>query len=370
MSANRILARAGSLLIMASGAVASLLPISLLAISARSYDLHDQALVAFSLVAATYVGQIVGAVTVEARLSSSKQTVFVPVAVTVLGLFGSVVTAFGSLDATVLSLGLFMLLPALIVGRTVSAAEARVKREAITGALIAVSLVCAFGLASTPSELWSVPIAAASLSAVLLRGARERSQIRVSVQTRVWVLADTVVTGGTQPIVTAILSVVVGPLATVQFRSVSSVVSAVEPAISFARSRLLRGAHLPDYVTSILVVGAISALLVALDEFNVLAAIMGSAWRGVELPLLLLALLGRICSLLSTPNFAALRRSSRVREVFAVRVVSTIVYTSTSILALFGYGVTGVFVAFLASELFNALLFFLVRKKLHIKLTD
>ena len=173
-----------------------------------------------------------------------------------------------------------------------------------------------------------------------------------------WVTAETAVVGAVQPAVTSVVLVMVGPVASVTFRVISTVAGALEPILAYGRYRLLAHGHRGEILSFVAVftVGAVAVLAAALGGFGSL--VFGPAWAQVGVVALLLAFVWKCVMLVSTVPFAALRKEGRTVLVFWIRGASTVIYLLISIGLLVAWQSTVViFLAFVIAEAITAVIY-------------
>jgi hypothetical protein len=173
-----------------------------------------------------------------------------------------------------------------------------------------------------------------------------------------WVAAETGVVGAVQPAITSLLLVIIGPVASVTFRVISTVAGALEPILAYGRYRLLAHGHRGELAAfaAVFVAGMVAVLAAALGGLGSL--IFGPAWDGVGVTALLLAGLWKAVMLVSTVPFAALRKAGRTVLVFWIRGGSTLIYLMISVGFLMVWqSTTAIFLAFVLAELITALLY-------------
>jgi hypothetical protein len=266
----------------------------------------------------------------------------------------------------VVSFALPFWLAALEVGRAVCVIEGKSTREAIATLSLILGVSLGFALSISDADHGFRWLSLGVAGAVISRGWARRYVVDSAAPgPRAWIMADTLVTGSTQPLVTGFLFAVMGPQAAVIFKLLSTVSGALAPAINFVRLRLLKRHSSSDLLLAGGATLAVLWLLGALDVLGIFSTAFGTAWEGVSVAALWVACAWRVSSLLSTPPFATLRRLGRVRLLFGLRVISTIVYTGLAVGAAVSQEVMCIFLGMMVAEMLSALLYAVVARRIH-----
>ena len=353
---------------VAAGLALNVYPAIFIAIYARIAPIETQGVLALSLVVGVYVAQLFNAFIVEGRLATPGATgePIMPWWVVAAAVVGGALLVFGPAVAAsaVLMASAIGVMTGLLMARSIGVVSGEWRSEGLAAATLIVASVIALWMADQDNPHSVRVLAVGALLAVLVRYRPRKSLLHSGfppdVRRSGWVTAETAVVGAVQPAITSLVLVMVGPLAAVTFRVISTVAGALEPILAYGRYRLLAHGHrgeLRSFV-AVFVVGMVVVLVAAFGGLGSL--VFGPAWREVGVAALLLACLWKACMLVSTVPFAALRKAGRTVLVFWIRGASTVVYLVISV----GFLVVvqtpaAIFAAFVVAEMITAVLYHL-----------
>jgi hypothetical protein len=346
-----------------AGLALNVFPAMFIAIYARIAPIDAQGFLALSLVVGVYVAQLFNAFIVEGRLATpdADREVGLPLWVVLFTVAAGALLVIGPAVAPspVLVASCVGVMTGLLMSRSIGVVSGDWKREGLGAATLIVASVIALWM-SVQHNPHCVRVLA--VGAVLAVGVRYRPGKTMpnmgfppDVRRSSWVTAETAVVGAVQPAITSLLLVMVGPLAAVTFRVISTVAGAVEPILAYGRYRLLAHGHRGELAAFVAVfaVGTAAVLVAAFGGLGSL--IFGPAWGDVGVAALLLAALWKAFMLLSTVPFAALRKAGKTVLVFWIRGGSTVVYLVISVAFLLVWkNPTAIFLGFVVSEMITA----------------
>ncbi len=349
-----------------AGLALNVFPAMFIAIYARIAPIDTQGFLALSLVVGVYVAQLFNAFFVEGRLATPEAhgelglpawVVAFTVAAGALLVIGPAVAPSAVLMAS--SVGV---MTGLLMSRSIGVVSGDWKREGFGAATLIVASVVALWMAAQHNPHCVRVLAVGAVLAVVARYRPRKAMPRMGfppdVRRSSWVTAETAVVGAVQPAITSLLLVMVGPVASVTFRVISTVAGAVEPILAYGRYRLLAHGHRGELAPflAVFAAGLAAVLIAALGGLGSL--VFGPAWRDVGVVALLLAALWKAVMLLSTVPFAALRKAGRTVLVFWIRGGSTVVYLVVSVGFLVVWQTTAaIFLAFVLSEVITAVVY-------------
>jgi hypothetical protein len=349
-----------------AGLALNVFPAIFIAIYARIAPIETQGFLALSLAVGVYVAQLFNAFIVEGRLATpdAEGELTLPFWVVLFTVGSGALLMIGPAVASsvVLMASSIGVMTGLLMSRSIGVVSSDWRREGSgAAALIAASLV-ALWMADQHNPHAVRVLAIGAILAVVARYQPRKALLHIGfppdVRRSSWVTAETAVVGAVQPAITSVILVMVGPLASVTFRVISTVAGALEPILAYGRYRLLAHGHRGELKTFVAVfVAALAAVLVgALGGLGSL--VFGPAWRNVGVAALLLAFLWKGFTLLSTVPFAALRKAGKTVLVFWIRGVSTVTYLAISVGFLVGWkSPAAIFLAFVVSEMITAFLY-------------
>lgn len=355
-----------------AGLALNAFPAIFLAVYARIAPIEAQGFLALSLAIGVYVAQLLNAFIVEGLLATPgvDHRLTLPTWTALVSAGSAAVLIAGPAVAhpAVLMISSVGLMSGLLMTRSIGMVRGDWQREALAAIVLIAAGTGALVLAIQHNEHCVRVLAAGALLATLVRyqprGARGFSGMPPDVRRSGWVTAETAVVGAVQPAITSIVLVTMGPAASVGFRVISTVANALEPIIAYGRFRLLAHGHHGEVmiVVGIFVAGLAGVLAAAFGGLGSL--VFGPAWANVGAVALVLACVWKGLMLTSTVPFAALRRAGETTIVFWVRAASTVVYLAMGVGFLLGWhSNTAIFLAFVLSETFTAVLYHLVARR-------
>lgn len=347
-----------------AGLALNVFPAMFIAIYARIAPLDTQGFLALALVVGVYVAQLFNAFIVEGRLATpgAEGELGLPLWVALFAAGSGALLILGPAVApsAVLMISSIGIMTGLLMSRSIGVVNGEWKREGLAAGVLIVASLVALVLSVARNPHCVRVLAIGAVLAVLVRYRPRRTLPRLGfppdVRRSSWVTAETAVVGAVQPAITSLLLVMVGPLASVTFRVISTVAGAMEPILAFGRYRLLAHGHRGELKTfvAVFVVGLVAVLVVAFS--GIASLIFGPAWSDVGVAAILLACLWKAVMLLSTVPFAALRKAGKTVLVFWIRGASTIVYLVVSVGFILVWQTTAaIFLAFVVAELITAI---------------
>jgi hypothetical protein len=349
-----------------AGLALNVFPAMFIAIYARIAPIDTQGFLALSLVVGVYVAQLFNAFIVEGRLATPEADgeLGLPAWVVLFTVAAGAPLVFGPAVApsAVLMASSVGVMTGLLMSRSIGVVSGDWKREGFGAATLIVASVIALWMATAHNPHCVRVLAIGAVLAVVARYQPRKTMPDMGFPTDVrrssWVTAETAVVGAVQPAMTSLLLVMVGPVASVTFRVISTVAGAVEPILAYGRYRLLAHGHRGELAAFLAVFAAGMATVLVAAFGGLGSLIFGPAWRGVGVAALLLAALWKAVMLLSTVPFAALRKAGRTVLVFWIRGGSTAVYLAISVGFLVWWrNTTAIFLAFVVSEMITALVY-------------
>ena len=350
------------------------MPPAVLSISANTFAVHEQGIVAVAVTTATFLSQLNFGALVESRLSSLRTGRFVaiPMWLTLLGLIAAAAMIAFSSVPLVICLTLPFLFGALEVGRGVSIAEGYPLREVASA--IALGLGAATGvIAALAHQPWGlVAMGTGIAAAILIRAIKApRRAPAPDAAIRGWVLADVGLTGITYPVLNAVILALLGPAASIIFAAVSTVSGLLAIPLNFLRVRLLKEHSVLDIVVTSCALALAGAVIAIAEVTGLLGLAFGSTWTvAVSALPLVLACLWRIATLFSAIPFAALRRAGRAKFVMILRGASALLTFALAVPSTAFGQIWIVFAALLVGELVLALNCEIARRRLGIAHTE
>ncbi|CAN5166683.1 hypothetical protein BH11ACT5_BH11ACT5_15020 [soil metagenome] len=343
-----------SALNLASGVSLSIVPPAVLSISANTFAVPSQGIIAVAVMAATFFGQVMFGFLVESRLATpgTERFVAVPRLLTIVGLVAAVGLALFSQVPLVVAVTLPFLFAALETGRGVSVAERYSTREAWSAVALGLGAGLGVILALVGQQWGLIPLAAGIAAAILVRAVRAPwSSPRPDPAIRAWVVADVTLTGVSYPLLNALILALLGPAAATVFAAVSTVSGLLAVPLNFLRVRLLKEHSLLDtVVTGAALLAATGAIAIG-EATGLFGLAFGVSWTlaATALPLTI-ACLWRFASLFSAIPFTALRRAGRARLVTILRGAAAAFTFGIAIPATFTQQIWMVFGALLIGE--------------------
>ncbi len=350
------------MVMIGAGGLLALAPVTFQAVGARVLPLETQGILSVALGIGAYLGQMMGAWVVEARLAAGISGC-IPYPRMLLGSSVAAAVLLVAVPTSTVAhvLGLPLLIAGMNVGRLVSVADQRLGREVVASLALVTGVVITALLSFR--GVWSfraITIGCALAGVVRFVHCRADG---APFRKRAWVLGETALTGFTQPALNAVLLALAGPQVAVIFRAVSTVSGALEPVLAYTRVRLLvQASHLQVW-TGAAALGAVLAMLSVLEVNGAFRAYLGAAWAGVGLTVLVAACCWRASTLITTVPFATLRRQGRTTSVFWLRAASSVwSFLVAAPVALTGNPVL-IFAALLAAEVTSSLAYFVYLRR-------
>jgi hypothetical protein len=349
-----------------AGLALNVFPAIFIAIYARIAPIETQGFLALALAVGVYVAQLFNAFVVEGRLATPNAvgSLGLPAWVVVIALAAAGLLAVGPAVASspVLMASSIGIMTGLLMSRSIGVVTGEWKREGIGAAALIASSVVALVLSAQQNPHCVRVLALGAFLAVVVRYHPRRSMPHMGfppdVRRSSWVTGETAVVGAVQPAITSALLIMVGPVASVTFRVITTVAGAVEPILAYGRYRLLAHGHRGE-LKAFVAVFAIGMAVVLLAAFGGLGSLVfGPAWDAVGAVAMLLGCLWKVVTLASTVPFAALRKAGDTVLVFWIRAASTIVYLAVSVGFLLVWDdISAIFLAFVVSESITAVVY-------------
>lgn len=353
-----------SALTLLGGAALAATPTAVLAVSSHTFSIRDQALIVVAVAVATFAGQLISALTVEAELAAGipGHLLGSPRWLTILAVLAAFVLAVAPQSVLVACVTLPFLFAALEVGRVASVASKRDRVELQASALFTVFLAVAVVLAIA-GQSWAFSIIAIGAAAVIVWRALPtwRTQApHAAIHTRGWLGVDAIAAGITFPVVTTMLLAVAGAEVTAVFGMVASVSAIAALPGSYLKMRLLGEHSRQEIWLAIAAAIAATAALAFAQWFGLINIVFGQSWvDGVTIAVLLIACGWRLASLCTVVPFASLRRHGRVRRMVPVRFLAAAL--TIGLIAVFApFGALVAFVVLTIAELATAAGYWLV----------
>lgn len=324
-----------SLVMVASGGVTAIVPAAFQAVAARLFMLEEQAHIALILSIGSFCAGVVAAALLEPRMADSRlaDKTYIPVWATALGLVGALGMMIFPSSVMVLAIGLPCAMVALQIGRMHAAFTAGWKMEALT----AVTLVLGGGAAVILSEHkspWAVSVLGVAMAvAILVRAMKTPGKAagRPRFAPTAWITVETAMVALVPLGIVATVYLLQREEEAVALKATITVLGVLQPILGYMRTRLL-GAHSRNLTIGMSALSVLAiALILVLEVLGVFHTLFGAAWNVVTLGALSLACLWKLVSIPSTLPFTYLRRAGLVRQVFWIRVVSSLLYLAVSV---------------------------------------
>lgn len=350
------------ILMIGTGALAALTPLTVMAASARLFTIEQQSAIAIAAGTGAFLAAIVGAAVVESRLADPRleDKTYVPLWATGFGVIGGALLATGGVSYWNVCIGLPLFMVSLQLGRLHAVSADAWKREIPAALLLGAGLAAGVLLLPHSQQFTFVPMGIGVAAAVIARGwgARRAVYDRPAVGTVAWVTTETAVVAAVPYVTNLAVLAFLGPAETVAFRLVLSSLGILQPILGYLRIRLLNRQSPGLLVFCYAASTAALAALIILDVVGILHAMYGSAWDVVGFGALTLACLWKLLTIPETAPFAALRRRGSVTLVFVARAVAaSITIIATFLAAALSASLEAVFVAFCISQVVTVLLY-------------
>lgn len=353
---------ARSLGLMASGGIAAAVPLFLLVLASNLLTVDGASLVAIALAIVGYLSQLIGATEVESRIPTAFD--FRPPRWNTY--FAAISLTAGPVSAIQPIAGFILLLPALSLlepTRMISLAFQHTAKEVCVMTVLVAGAAAAW---LSPNVFWATTILSIALvCAILIRaGIVRRSQPPQRRPGWRWILAETTMTGATQPLLTVAVYQLISPGATVSYRILNSVANILSPALGFLRLRLLADSRAQDLwlASTICVAGAATILGAHLTGLTDI--MLGHAWNTVSLVAVVLALVARLTALFTVIPFAVMRREGRFKAVGYARAISSLTYPLICLTALYlNRSIESAFLGFVLAEVTTCAIYWMVSNR-------
>lgn len=353
----RLTSLANKLASIASAGMAAVIPIGVLSGAGSTYDRTSVGQLAVQLAVIAYVAQVTGAVFVEAPLFG--KTGHRPQPPTVLYLAGFVgcgVWAAGAGHLAVATVGLFLMLPSLECARAAAVLQGGWQRELVVGIVLFASVVLVLILKNGMVLHMGVAVAVAIAIAIRMPWHWTRFQPIRGAQW--WVVAETAIVGLIQPVALKLAYHGLGPDAATGLKFVMAIANVLSPVLYFLRLRLLDRHSRADVTLSALLIAIASGAILALQACDVLRFALGPGWDTVTTVMLVVSLIWKFVTVVSTIPFTTLRRLGRGATILVLRSLTTIAYIGGVLIALAVQPTTtGVLCAFVLAETASCALF-------------
>ncbi|MDU7486277.1 MAG: hypothetical protein E7K80_11270 [Cutibacterium avidum] len=348
---------ANKLASIASAGMAAVIPIGVLSGAGSTYDRTSVGQLAVQLAVIAYVAQVTGAVLVEAPLfGKTGHRPQLPTVLYLAGFVGCGVWATGAGHLAVATVGLFLMLPSLECARAAAVLQGGWQRELVVGIVLFASVVLVLILKNGMVLHMGVAVAAAIAIAIRMPWHWTRFQPIHGAQW--WVVAETAIVGLIQPVALKLAYHGLGPDAATGLKFVMAIANVLSPVLYFLRLRLLDRHSRADVTLSALLIAIASGAILALQACDVLRFALGPGWDTVTTVMLVVSLIWKFVTVVSTIPFTTLRRLGRGATVLVLRSLTTIAYIGGVLIALAVQPTTtGVLCAFVLAETASCALF-------------
>lgn len=353
----RLTSLANKLASIASAGMAAVIPIGVLSGAGSTYDRTSVGQLAVQLAVIAYVAQVTGAVLVEAPLfGKTGHRPQLPTVLYLAGFVGCGVWATGAGHLAVATVGLFLMLPSLECARAAAVLQGGWQRELVVGIVLFASVVLVLILKNGMVLHMGVAVAAAIAIAIRMPWHWTRFQPIHGAQW--WVVAETAIVGLIQPVALKLAYHGLGPDAATGLKFVMAIANVLSPVLYFLRLRLLDRHSRADVTLSALLIAIASGAILALQACDVLRFALGPGWDTVTTVMLVVSLIWKFVTVVSTIPFTTLRRLGRGATVLVLRSLTTIAYIGGVLIALAVQPTTtGVLCAFVLAETASCALF-------------
>ncbi|MDI9916916.1 hypothetical protein [Rhodococcus sp. IEGM 1379] len=342
-----------------AGLALNAFPAIFIAVFARVAPIEQQGRLAVSLAIGTYVAQLLSAFVVESRLATPEadHKISMPWWIALLStVSGTLLIVSPTVPPTPVTLiGVLGLSSGLLMARTIGVVRGRWKLESVAASILMVGCLSALVLAVHDNANCVRVLATGALLAILIRcwplPARRDLGFPPDLTKAAWVTGETATVGMVQPALSTFILAVLGPSAAVGFRVVSTISGILEPILAYGRVRQLAHGHKGEVAqVAMLLVAGTTAIFVG-AYLGMWSLIFGPAWNSSLYVALAIACVWKLCLLVTTIPFAALRRAGRTKTVFWLRAVNTALYVVLGLTFLFGFNSSAaVFLSFVITE--------------------
>lgn len=348
---------------IASAGMAAVIPLGILSGAGSLYSDVAVGRLAIALSVAAYIAQVAGAVSVEAPLlGHSGRHVNVPTAWYVAGLVGSAVWIIAQGRPGIAMIGLFLMIPSLECARAAAVLQGGWRRELLVGGVLVAGVALVL-VVHRPIAL-HLGIGLAVAIAILIRMPLHWYRFEGIHGNQWWVVAETAIVGLVQPLALNIAYDGLGPTSATGLKFAMSVTNIMSPVLYYLRIRLLNRHSRADLALSVALIGSLAVAIVVCQQVGLFRVVLGRGWGSVTMAMLLLTVVWKLVSLVSTIPFTALRRLGRGGAVLGVRVATTCTYVGSVLVSVHLHPSTAaVLVAFTVSEAISLMLFTAVYRR-------
>ncbi|MDU1064595.1 MAG: hypothetical protein E7A56_06920 [Cutibacterium avidum] len=353
----RLTSLANKLASIASAGMAAVIPIGVLSGAGSTYDRTSVGQLAVQLAVIAYVAQVTGAVFVEAPLfGKTGHRPQLPTVLYLAGFVGCGVWATGAGHLAVATVGLFLMLPSLECARAAAVLQGGWQRELVVGIVLFASVVLVLILKN--GMVLHMGVAVAVAIAIAIRMPWHWTGFQPIRGAQWWVVAETAIVGLIQPVALKLAYHGLGPDAATGLKFVMAITNVLSPVLYFLRLRLLDRHSRADVTLSALLIAIASGAILALQACDVLRLALGPGWDTVTTVMLVVSLIWKFVTVVSTIPFTTLRRLGRGATILVLRSLTTIAYIGGVLIALAVQPTTtGVLCAFVLAETASCALF-------------
>ncbi|ERF64612.1 Uncharacterised protein [Cutibacterium granulosum] len=354
---TKVMSLVSKLASIASAGMAAVIPIGILSGAGYLYDSVSVGQLAVRLAMTAYVAQVTGAALVEAPLfGKSGHRPQLPTLLYLVGFVGCAVWALGAGHLAVATVGLFLMLPSLECARAAAVLQGGWQRELVVGTVLFVSVVLVLVCKSTVALHVGVAIAVAIAIAIRMPGRWTGFQPVRGAQW--WVVAETAIIGLVQPVALKLAYHGLGPSAATGLKFVMTIANVISPILYYLRLRLLDRHSRADIMLSTVLIVASSGAILIMQICGILRLALGPGWDTVTMLMLVVAMIWKFVTVVSTIPFTTLRRLGRGATVLVLRSLTTAAYIGGVLAALAARPTTtGVLCAFVLAEAASCVLF-------------
>ena len=342
---TKVMSLVSKLASIASAGMAAVIPIGILSGAGYLYDSVSVGQLAVRLAMTAYVAQVTGAALVEAPLfGKSGHRPQLPTLLYLVGFVGCAVWA------------LFLMLPSLECARAAAVLQGGWQRELVVGTVLFASVVLVLVCKSTVALHVGVAIAVAIAIAIRMPGRWTGFQPVRGAQW--WVVAETAIIGLVQPVALKLAYHGLGPSAATGLKFVMTIANVISPILYYLRLRLLDRHSRADIMLSTVLIVASSGAILIMQICGILRLALGPGWDTVTMLMLVVAMIWKFVTVVSTIPFTTLRRLGRGATVLVLRSLTTAAYIGGVLAALAARPTTtGVLCAFVLAEAASCVLF-------------
>lgn len=346
---------------MLGGGAQAAFPAAVLIISAQTFDLQDQTLIAISITFSRFIGQFLAAIIIESKLADRQngRSAHFPIWILLLSSATALLaftTGFGAISVCIT---LPFLFAAFEVGRAYCLTTGHPLREAIADVAGLLAVVLGFVFLFIHKELAVATLILGFNATTWIRFFKPLSaKQKLNWHVAKWIILDLTFSGLGFPVLNLIVLWGGGDQAAVSFVAIATVAGAVGVPTAYLRLTLLKE-HKPNEV--FLAAAGVTFVLLGIifaESFGIFNIIFGSAWPEQQaLAALTIACTQVALSVLTTIPFAALRRNRRVREISITRGLAVILLFLTALITVKINPILVPFAAMLLAEVFQFVAF-------------